>query len=153
MKPKHYWLRKQNLDILFDKAKLLPSDFEILAHFAKYLCVLTCGLLETAVHDIYRDYARKRTNPEIANYVSAQLGRFQSPLMENIITLTQQFSENWATTLQNATNGELKDAVNSIVKNRHRIAHGESCHITIERVKRYYEKVVEVIKLLEKQCI
>jgi hypothetical protein len=54
--------------------------------------------------------------------------------------------------LQQYTDGEIKDAVDSIVANRHLIAHGESCNISFERLKKYYGSAVKAIELLESQC-
>jgi hypothetical protein len=49
------------------------------------------------------------------------------------------------------TVGARKDAVDSVVNNRNRIAHGENVGISYVRIKEYYDRVVEVIELIDVQ--
>ncbi|GAF83742.1 unnamed protein product [marine sediment metagenome] len=72
--------------------------------------------------------------------------------MGKILDLTRAFNPQWANQLEAATEGQLKDAVNSVVANRNQIAHGRDVGITYVRIKNYYEDVVEVVDLIEKMC-
>ena len=72
--------------------------------------------------------------------------------MEKIASLAGSFSPQWESELRIATEGELKDAVDSIVANRNRIAHGEDVGITYGRVHEYYKRIVHVVELVERQC-
>ncbi len=47
---------------------------------------------------------------------------------------------------------ELKDAIDSIVSLRNRIAHGESVGITYIRILEYYQRANRVIDFLINQC-
>ena len=47
--------RKQHLDHLFGEARALP-DPELKSHWARYLCVLVSGFVETSVLALYREY-------------------------------------------------------------------------------------------------
>lgn len=87
-----------------------------------------------------------------ANYVEIQLNNFQNPNMDKIIQLTKSFNPLWAENLERDTQGELKDAIVSIVAVRHSIAHGGSGGITYGRIKDYYKCAVKVVELIEKQC-
>jgi len=142
---------QQRLDDLFEKVKDIP-DFELQSHWARYLCVLVSGYLETSVRAIYSEYSNKRANRNVANYVSSGLERFQSPKMGNILDLTRAFSLQWAEELENVTEGELKESVDSIVANRHNIAHGRDSGISYARIREYYQNAIKVIELIEKQC-
>ena len=143
---------RQRLDNLFARIGALGGDIELQSHWARYLCVLVSGYLETSVRRIYSEYARTRAAENVADYVYAQLSSFQNPKMEKILELTGSFSREWADDLKVATEGEQKDAVDSIVANRHRIAHGESVGITYATMRRYYENAVRVVELIEQQC-
>jgi hypothetical protein len=140
------------LNSLFDKAKELVDDLELQAHWARYLCVLICGFLETAVRVIYGEYARARSDPNVSNYVVKNLKRFRSPSMGNIVEMTKLFSKEWADDLEQNTRGQLKAAVDSIVNLRHQIAHGKDTGISYVQVREYYQSVVQVVELLEEQC-
>ncbi len=143
--------RKQ-LDHLFGRAVSLSSDMELQAHWAKYLCVLVSGFIETSIRSIYGAYAKTRADQKVSRYVDHKLDSFQNPKMQRILDLTAQFSPDWERNLKNATEGEIKDAVDSIVANKNMIAHGESVGITYSRVESYYKNVLKVVELIDKQC-
>jgi hypothetical protein len=144
---------KQRLDHLYKQVDLLPADEpEVQAHWARYLCVLTSGFLETAIRRIYSKYAQDRSHAHVSRYVAKKLDRFTNPKMGRIIELTGLFNKEWAGELQQNTVGELKDAVDSVVDIRHHIAHGRDTNISYVRMRKYYDSVVRVVNLLEQQC-
>jgi glycerol dehydrogenase-like iron-containing ADH family enzyme len=73
--------------------------------------------------------------------------------MEKICQLTGSFDQNWEMALRRATEGEIKDAIDSIVHNRHKIAHGEDVGLSYVTMRRYFENAVKLIELLEAQCL
>jgi hypothetical protein len=152
MKQLEVFRRKQKLDNLFKQIKAFQGDEELIAHWSRYLCVLVCGFLETAMFEIYYEFARNKSHGFIANYVQRQLRRFQNPKMEKIVSLAGAFNEIWRDELKQVTDGELKDAVDSIVNNRNNIAHGRNSDITFGRMEEYYRKAVKVIDLVENLC-
>lgn len=153
---------KQKLDNLFVLAKetydiLLretPSaDPEVLGNWAKYLCVLTSGFIEEAVRSILSNYAKDKSSPQVNRFVTLRLERgCQNLNMENILQVVGAFSLDWRAELKKETEGELKDAVDSVVANKNNIVHGRSSNISYNRVKEYYDKVVKVINLIEIRC-
>lgn len=143
---------KQRLDNLFAQIKGVAGDPELQSHWAMYLCVLTSGFLETSVRQIYGLYASNKAAPNVANFVKDKLEGFQNPNMEKILELTRSFSQEWETRLRAATEGEIKDDVDSIVANRHNIAHGRSVGITYIRMKNYYDNALKLIDLIDEQC-
>jgi hypothetical protein len=143
---------RMRLDNLFAQIGALSHDLELQSHWARYLCVLTSGFLETSVRAIYGQYARTKAAPFVANFVNTQLRDFQNPKMAKILELTQCFSPDWEKTLSDAVEGELKDAVDSIVANRHNIAHGREVGISYHAIRGYYDKAVKVVELIDTQC-
>jgi len=152
MKQLEVWRRKQQLDNLFRQIARFKGDDELVAHWSRYLCVLVCGFIEIAVFEIYNEFARNKSHGFIANYVQRQLSKFQNPKMEKIVSLAGSFNGLWRDKLKEATDGELKDAVDSIVNNRNNIAHGRNSDITFGRMEEYYKKAVKVIDILENLC-
>ena len=144
--------RQQRLNHVFSQISSFAEHLELQAHWASYLCILVSGFLESSLRTIYAEYARHKSAPNVSNFVQRRLRGFQNPNMEAIIQLTSSFNPDWARDLKDATDGELKDAVDSIVANRHRIAHGESVDITYIRIKGYYAKTNEIIEFIENQC-
>ena len=144
--------RKQRLDYVFAQTRNVSQDPEILAHWARYLCILVSGFLESSIRTLYGDYTRRAAAPNIVNFVEGELKFFQNAKMEKIIALAGSFSLAWAEELKGASEGAVKDAVDSIVANKNSIAHGESVGITVARVQRYYERTLEVLETIETQC-
>lgn len=151
MKNKEVVSYRQRLDNLFEGIKDIPEG-ELQSHWARYLCILVSGYLEISIRALYSEYASKKAHRNVANYASSRLERFQSPKMGNIIDLTRAFNSQWAEELENATEGEIKDSVDSVVAERHNIAHGRSSGISYVRIREYYKNVTKALELIEKQC-
>lgn len=152
MKNQEISRNKQELDYLFEKVTAFSADTYLQSHWARYLCVLVSGFLETSVRIIYREYAKDKAIPQVANFVEGKLQDFQNPKMEKILQLTGLFDKDWENDLRCKTEGELKDAVDSIANNRNKIAHGDSVGISYSQIKGYYERAIKVIELIENQC-
>ncbi len=143
--------QKQRLDELFKAARNLP-DIEMQSHWSRYLCVLVSGFLENSVELCLSEYSRSVSNPIVSNFVSARLRGFQNPKMSAILELFGSFNPNWRSQIESATQGQLSDSVNSIVGNRHKIAHGESVSLSLSALAAYYEDAATVIDLLQRTC-
>lgn len=143
---------KQRLDNLFGQISVFSGNPELQSQWARYLCVLVSGFLEISICAIYGEFARRTASPYVANFVKYELGSFQNPKMGKILDLTRAFNPQWANQLEAATEGELKDAVDSVVANKNQIAHGRDVGITYARIKGYYEDVIQVVNLIEGMC-
>ena len=143
---------QRRLDATFDRvAAFRPDDFELLSDFARYLCVLVSGYLESAIAELALEHCRHRCSPTVLSYVDAQLGRFQNPNAERVLQLLGAFDPLWRTDLETFISGERKDAIDSVVALRNKIAHGESVGITYRRIKDYYTRTKEVIDFLSEK--
>lgn len=146
--------QSQRLDALIARVSDLPPDqLELQAHWARYLCVLSAGLLENAISDVYGRYAKNRAHGTVANYVEVQLQRVQNPKASRFIEVALSFDRNWEGDLVSFLdeNGR-KDAIDAIMANRHLIVHGKDSGISLARIKEYLKKSVEVIEFIETQC-
>ena len=143
---------KDRLDDLFSRVNEFSGDPELQSHWAKYLCVMVSGFIETSIRSILSEYARKMSAPSVANYVENRLRSFQSPNMERILQLLRAFDSTWADELKSSTEGEPKDAIDGIKANRDLIAHGENVGITYTTISRYYQNALMVVERIEDQC-
>lgn len=154
MKSRDLNSQHQRLRSLISKADLSEGfDFEMQAHWAQYLCVISAGFIENSVKIVYTQYSKQSSPSPIARYVGGQLSRIQNPKAQKILETAKSFKSEWGDGLEKflSENGR-KEAVDSIMNNRHAIAHGRSANITIHSLKDYLRKSVEVINFLEKQC-
>jgi len=129
------------------------GDLEAQAHWAKYLCVLSAGFLENAVREIYTCYCNGRSSPKVAQFARKTLARVQNPKTARFLEIAGAFSTEWRTQLEAFVANEGRgEAINSIMTNRHRIAHGKDTNISLVRVKEYLRKSIQVVSFLERQC-
>ena len=141
---------------LFERiAQAAPQDIELQGHWGKYLCVLVAGLLENSIREVYGDFARNASSPQVASRAVYSLSNIYSPKASRFIEVARSFDQSWGRDLEaylNDGNGERKDAIDSIMNNRHLIAHGRSTSISVVRVRNYLGRAIEVIDFIEAQC-
>lgn len=143
----------QKIQHVFDLADDLPYEEEILSHWARYLCVLTAGLIETTTRLLFGQYARIHSSPEAANFVVHQM-KYQTNLnTEKLRQLLGAFSDKWQRDFDQAITDEQKDAIDSVIANKNNIAHGRPVGISLVRVKEYHAKVAEVINWVSREVL
>lgn len=131
------------------------QDIELQGHWGKYLCVLAAGLLENSIREIYGEFIRNSSSPQVSKYAESALRNIYTPKASRFLEVTNAFSKEWGDILEkylDSGQGERRDAIDSIINNRHLIAHGKNTSISVVRVKNYLEKAVEVIDFIEAQC-
>ena len=145
--------QKQRLDTLFKNRALASYDIELLSHWAKYLCVLVAGFLENSLKELYGEFAKRSASPQVASFASATLQRIRNADSDRFLNTAGGFSKAWKGDLKAFMdeNGR-KEAINSIIGQRHLIAHGRSSTITLAGLQEYVFKAVEVIDFIEEQC-
>ena len=127
-------------------------DPRLQSDLSQYLCVLVSGFIEQAIRDVYREYA-DGPDPRIASLVSSLLGQqIQSPKAENIIRLARRLDDAWGDELVEYLSEERKAAIDGVVDNRHKVAHGEYTGISIQTISQWYKLVKEVVAFVESQC-
>jgi RiboL-PSP-HEPN len=138
---------QQRIDSIEAKARAAPisEDIEMQAQIARFLCVLSSGLIEQAVIATLDGYARTKSNPRVAQYVSFQLSRIQNAKFEDILVTLGRFDPNWREHFEDNTSSEVKDAIDSIVKNRNQIAHGVQVGISLGTFSQYYKALKSFI--------
>ena len=146
-------LRSQSrLDNLFGKVSYMSDDPELQAHWSRYLCVLVSGFLETSIREIFSEYTKTKASPKIVNYVERQLERFQNPNAEAILQLAGAFDPSWRSDLEDTVDEQIIAAVNSIVTNRHGIAHGRNVGLSYRVMYDYYINSRKLVELIDRQC-
>lgn len=147
---------KDRLDSLFAQVSMLNSEpklMGLMGDWAKYLCVLVAGFVETALCEIYCQYAAGRVGDIcIRNMIRKRLAEVYNPKAGRIVEVTAWFNEDWAKELESSFQDKHTAAVNGIMMNRNKIAHGDKSDVSYRRVLDWYHDIIEVIDLLERQC-
>jgi hypothetical protein len=110
------------------------------------------GYIEDCVKELLSAYTIERSPTRVFNYVSAQLKYFRTADTDNISALISKFDDAWLSSFTSFLTEERKAAVNSVVGNRHRIAHGLDVGVTMNQLSQWYPKVNEVIDHLKHLC-
>lgn len=154
MKSRSLLSQKQRLEWLIGEASNFQGDqLELQAHWARYLCVLVAGFLENSLSEVYSRYAKTCANAQVSNYVEAVLGKIQNPKSGKFLDTARAFDRSWEEGLAAFIDADgRKDAIDSIMANRHLIAHGNDSGISLVRVKEYFTKSIEVVEFIETQC-
>jgi HEPN superfamily RiboL-PSP-like protein len=142
---------RQRIESTFDRAAAV-NDLQTQADLAKYLCVLTSGLLEQAARHLYGEHTSRSASPRVVRYVERRLEFFQNPKAPKLVALASDFDAAWGDELETFLVDERRDHVDSVVANKNQIAHGENVGITYMRAKDYFDSVVEVVEFIERQC-
>lgn len=143
---------RQRLDAAFSRVHQLNADAELQSDFARYLCVLVSGFLETAVSELVLEHARRAGAATLQRFVESRTRHFANANSQRLLTLLGSFDPDWRMSLEALLIDDLKDAVDSVVSLRNKIAHGESVGITFQRIADYYDRVKRVVDLISDLC-
>jgi len=142
----------QSLKALIQKATASTQDIELRSHWAKYFCILAAGLLENCLKEIYSEYVSRVSGPSVANYARSQLLRIQNPKANIILDTARSFDPAWERDLRLFMDQDgRKDAIDSIMANRHQIAHGKASGVTITQISDYLTRAEAVLEFIERQ--
>lgn len=141
----------QELEALIERSDEACGDsIEMRSEWAKYLCVRSAGFLEIGLREIFSSFVRDTSHEAVGRFAVGQLKRISNPKAGRFVEVARAFKKKWSEELEEfVTDDGRDDAINSIMVNRHKIAHGEDSGITMMRVKEYLKKSVEVVKFLE----
>ena len=150
-------LKKQSEKILrlIDNAdSSLEADDELRSHIAKYVCILCSGFLENAVQIIYGEFISKETDSNaVISFAKQTLNKIQNPNAEKFRKIAGSFRLEWESALKEYLQiDERSTAINYIIRDRHKIAHGKDSDITLARIREYHLKTVDIVNFIENQC-
>jgi hypothetical protein len=133
------------LDRVFESSRSITDD-EIKSHYSRYLCVLTSGYLEESIKIIFRIYISSRTHPTISNYVISSISKLTNLKTEKIGNFLNSFNSEWKEKFETMLTDEEKDSVNSVVANRHLIAHGQNVGVSFVSVNEWYKNIKKAVE-------
>jgi RiboL-PSP-HEPN len=143
---------KQRLDATFSRLGGVGTDLELQSDFARYLCILVSGYLETAISELIVEHARHTGAPSLQRFVDQRTKHFTNANSKRLSDLLGDFDEEWRVSVETYVVGELKDAVDGVVSLRNKIAHGESVGVTFNTISAYYSKIQKVINHIADLC-
>lgn len=131
------------LETAFDDMERDLVSLELSEHnrsqVAQLLTVWASAYLEATCREVMTTYTLRRAEPSVVAYVMSQLDRFRIPKAENMVNLVRAFDKDAARQLEGFCRGQIKESINSIVGNRHLIAHGRTTKISMAEIMRYFQ--------------
>src|SRR5580692_9359814 len=142
-------LQEQKLDALFAEISKFDED-EIKSHLAKYLCIQASGYLENVIKELIADYHDGSCKKETEKYVNNKIKNFTSINEKKLKSLLKSFNETWEYKFQNSISDKELASLNSIISQRHLIAHGNGSgsNISYGNMVKYYQDLKQIVVLL-----
>jgi len=130
--------------------KISQNDSKLAARLSSYLVVIISGIYEDAVEYLFYERASKTNDEEIKRLVGKLIKeKFRNPTYENIIDLVKGLDQKYSSKF-GKINNKCRDAINSIVSNRHQVAHqGTLSSATLNDIKQYHKNSKKFFEILE----
>lgn len=145
---------RQRLDATFDRVGTIdPKAPELQSDFAKYLCVLVSGYIERAIVEIVQEHARRNGSPTLQKFLEANTNKIANLNPQRIIDFLGSFSKELRREIEKFLSEDQREAINTIVSNRHLIAHGRESGISYSEVRNHYEKSQNLIVRVQEICL
>lgn len=126
--------------------RLSPTDRLLVAEL---MTIQASAYLEAACREIVSAYAARRAEPEVARFVEQQMRRFGTPWLDRIVALVRGLEESKAEELHAFARGRLAESIDTLVRQRNRIAHGREAPLEIPAVLQHFRDAREVARRLE----
>lgn len=140
----------RDLDNLKSKIEGI-DDEETKSLLLKLFCVRTAGLLEVFLKTRISEYSKGKVPKEINRFMTSKfkdITNLKSSKLEDVLT---SFSVEWSDKFTDylKEHEQEKTALDSIIAQRHNIAHGQQSSIGEVSMNQYYEGVKHVVTFLD----
>ncbi|MHC5735533.1 HEPN domain-containing protein [Nostoc sp.] len=145
---------RQKIDNLFKKFASFTEP-EIQSEWSKYLCILISGFIEESLRVLLEKYCENKASPNIQKFVTKQIQDITNCKTSRITEILGKFSPIWESEFTNKIQAEsiivdeIKNSIDSVVINRHKIAHGKSVGMSYNNVSTWYKNVKKAVEILE----
>ena len=143
---------QQRLDATFSRVASLGGDAELQSDFARYLCVLVSGFLENSAYELVVQHSRRTGQASLQRFVDQRTRQFTNAKSQRLKDLLGDFDPSWKASLEIFVVDERKDAIDSVVDLRNKIAHGQSVGVTFQTISKYYSLVKLVVEHMANLC-
>ena len=131
----------------------LIDDVEVKSSLVKLLCVRTSGLLEVFLKTRISEYSKGKVPKEINHFLTQKFKDITNLKSTKFNDVLASFSSEWSSAYMTFLNEneQIKSSLDSIIAQRHSIAHGQRCGIAARSMLQYYGDILSLVRFLE--CI
>jgi len=140
----------RDLDNLKSKMEGVVDD-EVRSLLVKMLCIRTAGLLEVFLKTRISEYSKGKVPAEINRFMTAKFKDITNLKSTKFADVLTSFSIAWADKFNKYLNEheQEKNSLDSVIAQRHNIAHGQPSNIGQASMRQYYEDVKHVVYYLD----
>ena len=146
-----YVSKLNQVDELLVRVAKFGEDQFIISSVCNHVCVLLSGTLELALKETLSKFAKSKSHIEVANLAIAYLNGIQNPKPDRIEEIFLLLDKDRNKKLTEFWDSEIKDAIGSIVGNRHLIAHGRDTNISFVRINQWNRCCRKFCNYLQKE--
>ena len=139
---------RQKIDNLFEKVACFEEP-AIKSEWSKYLCILVSGFIEESLRVLLEKYCENKASANIQKFVGKKIDDITNCNANKIKKILDEFSSDWANEFTNKINDQIKTAIDNVLQNRHKIAHGKSIPMSYHNILNYYNNVKKAVEILE----
>lgn len=127
------------------------DDDEVKSSLVKLFCVRTAGMLEVFVKTRISEYFKNKVPKEISRFLSAKFKDITSLKSSKLKDVLMSFSTEWGAEFDEylADHEQQKSSLDSIIAQRHSIAHGQPSSLSLASMSQYYDDVKAVVVYLD----
>jgi hypothetical protein len=139
---------RQKIDNLFEKVACFEK-LAIKSEWSKYLCILVSGFIEESLRVLLEKYCENKASANIQKFVGKKIDNITNCNTGKIKGILDDFSSDCGNEFTNKINDQIKTAIDNVVQNRHKIAHGKSIPMSYHNILNYYNNVKKAVEILE----
>lgn len=127
------------------------DDEEVKSFLVRLFCVRTSGLLEVFLKTRISEYSKGKVPKEINRFLTSKFKDITSLKTSKLEEVLCAFSTDWSDSFTSyiEEHDQLKNSIDSIIAQRHNIAHGQQSNLGIASMNQYYEDVKTVVTYLD----
>ncbi len=140
----------RDLDSLKTKTEK-EDDEEVKSYLIKLLCVRTAGLLEVFLKTRISEYSKDKVPKEISRFLTSKFRDITNLKSSKFEDVLNSFSVDWGEKFREYLDGheQEKSSLDSVIAQRHSIAHGQPSNISSASMVQYYADVKSIVAYLD----
>lgn len=142
--------RVREIEQLFEKVNSGdPKDEQLRTQMAQYFCIRVSALVELALKEYLKANIAGAAPKHIQTFVISKTKNITNLKFNKLKTSLESFSPEWGQQLEENLTDEERDALDSLVNERNKIAHGNPTNITLRQVENYFNAVKSILSKLK----
>ena len=147
LRTKQYINELESLKGVIDKV----DDDEVKSFLARFFCIRTSGLMEVFLKERISEYSRGKVPSVINRFLTSKFKDITNLKSSRLVDVLKSFSPDWADSFENylEEHEQQKNSLDSVIAQRHSIAHGQPASVSVVSMTQYFEDVKNVVNYLD----